>query len=158
MVAKGGAALLEDAAVLALRRRLVPRATLVTPNVPEAEALTGLAIADLDGMKRAAERLVAMGAGAALVKGGHLAGPRLHDVLLSAEGLHVMSGERIATRHTHGTGCTLASAIATGLAQGMALRAACERARAYLVEAIRTAPGFGKGHGPLNHAHPLGGS
>jgi hydroxymethylpyrimidine/phosphomethylpyrimidine kinase len=155
MVAKGGAALLQDAAVAALRERLLPRASLVTPNVPEAEALTGLAIADLDAMKRAAERLVAMGARAALVKGGHLPGTTVSDVLLGADGLHVLEGERIATRHTHGTGCTLASAIATGLAQGMALRPACERARAYLVEAIRTAPGFGKGHGPLNHAHTI---
>jgi hydroxymethylpyrimidine/phosphomethylpyrimidine kinase len=155
MVAKGGAALLQEEAVAAVLRRLVPRATLVTPNIPEAEALTGLAITDLEGMKRAAERLVAMGARAALVKGGHLPGSRLRDVLLSAEGLHVLEGERIETRHTHGTGCTLASAIATGLAQGLTLRPAVERARAYLVEAIRTAPGYGRGHGPLNHGHTI---
>jgi hydroxymethylpyrimidine/phosphomethylpyrimidine kinase len=157
MVAKGGAALLEDDAVVAVKRRLIPRAALVTPNLPEAEVLTGLAIGDVDGMKRAAEQLVRLGAQAALVKGGHLAGPVVRDVLLLGDGLHVFEGERIATRHTHGTGCTLASAIATGLAQGMELVPAVERARAYLVEAIRTAPGFGKGHGPLNHGHPCAG-
>jgi hydroxymethylpyrimidine/phosphomethylpyrimidine kinase len=155
MVAKGGAALLEDEAVTALRGRLLPIAALVTPNVPEAEALTGLAITDLDAMKSAAERLLAMGAKAALVKGGHLPGDTVRDVLLAADGVHILEGARIETRHTHGTGCTLASAIATGLAQGLPLRAACERARAYLVEAIRTAPGFGRGHGPLNHAHTV---
>jgi len=155
MVAKGGAALLEDAAVVALRRRLLPLAAVITPNAPEAEALTGVAVADLDGMKRAADRLVALGARAALVKGGHVAGATICDVLVSPDGLQIFEGERIATAHTHGTGCTLASAIATGLAQGLALGAAVERARAYLVAAIRTAPGYGKGHGPLDHGHTV---
>jgi hydroxymethylpyrimidine/phosphomethylpyrimidine kinase len=155
MVAKGGASLLAQEAVATLKRLLLPRATVLTPNLPEAEALTGMRIADPEAMARAGAALRAMGVAAALVKGGHLAGPRLVDVLVTAEGATYFEGERIETRHTHGTGCTLASAIATGLAQGMALRPAVERARAYLLAAIRTAPGIGGGAGPVNHAHTM---
>jgi hydroxymethylpyrimidine/phosphomethylpyrimidine kinase len=155
LIAKGGAALLEDAALATLKRRLVPRAAVLTPNAPEAAALTGLEVRDLDGMKRAAERLRAMGAASVLVKGGHVDGDTVRDVLATSDALRVFEAPRISTRHTHGTGCTLASAIATGLAQGMPLLNAVERARAYLREAIRTAPGFGRGNGPLNHAHTV---
>jgi hydroxymethylpyrimidine/phosphomethylpyrimidine kinase len=155
MVAKGGESLLRSEAVARLKERLLPRATVLTPNLPEAEALTGLEIADPEAMQRAGEALRAMGAAAVLVKGGHLPGPRIVDVLVTASGVRRFEGERIDTRHTHGTGCTLASAIATGLAQGMDLEAAVARARAYLVEAIRTAPGLGAGHGPVNHAHTV---
>jgi hydroxymethylpyrimidine/phosphomethylpyrimidine kinase len=156
MVAKGGESLLQAAAIATLKARLLPRATVLTPNLPEAEALTGERIGDPAAMARAGAALRAAGAAAVLVKGGHLPGSRLVDVLVTAEGVHVFEGERIATRHTHGTGCTLASAIATGLAQGMALLAAIERARRYVAEAIRTAPAIGGGHGPLNHAHTVG--
>jgi hydroxymethylpyrimidine/phosphomethylpyrimidine kinase len=155
MIAKGGESLLQAAAIATLKARLLPRATVLTPNLPEAEALTGLAIADREAMRRAGEVLRAMGAEAVLVKGGHLPGRRLVDVLVAADGVHVFEGERIETRHTHGTGCTLASAIATGLAPGLALREAVGRARAYVLEAIRTAPGIGGGHGPINHAHTV---
>jgi len=153
MVAQSGAALLEESAVDALRRLLLPRATLLTPNAPEAARLAGLAVETLDDQKRAAEALLRLGAGAVLVKGGHLPGERLHDVLATPAGLEVMSAPRVATIHTHGTGCTLASAIAAGLAQGLGLRDAVLRARAYLWQALATAPGFGKGQGPVNHAH-----
>jgi hydroxymethylpyrimidine/phosphomethylpyrimidine kinase len=155
MIAKGGASLLAEAAISALKQRLIPRATLLTPNLPEAEALLGRRIADLAAMQAAGADLLALGARAVLVKGGHLDGDRLFDVLVAPDGVEVFEGTRIQTRHTHGTGCTLASAIATGLGQGLALSAAVSRARVYLVEAIRTAPGFGQGHGPLNHGHPL---
>lgn len=155
MVAKGGESLLRSEAVARLKERLLPRATVLTPNLPEAEALTGLRIADPEAMQRAGEALRAMGAAAVLVKGGHLPGPRIVDVLVTASGVRRFEGERIDTRHTHGTGCTLASAIATGLAQGMDLEAAVGRARVYLVEAIRTAPALGAGHGPVNHAHTM---
>ena len=156
MIAKGGAALLDGGAVEALKRRLAGHATVLTPNLPEAEALTGREILDLDGMRRAAEALMALGARAVLVKGGHLPGPVIHDVLATAAGIRLFEGPRIETRHTHGTGCTLASAIATGLAQGHEIAPAVERARAYVQEAIRLAPGYGKGHGPLNHGHTVG--
>jgi hydroxymethylpyrimidine/phosphomethylpyrimidine kinase len=152
MIAKGGTALLAPDAVATLVARLVPRATLLTPNLPEAEALAGFAIPDGSAMPRAAQALLALGARAVLLKGGHLAGDMLADVLATPQGCETFRGARIATRHTHGTGCTLASAIATGLAQGMALREAVMRARAYVRAAIAAAPGFGHGHGPLNHA------
>jgi hydroxymethylpyrimidine/phosphomethylpyrimidine kinase len=155
MVAKGGASLLEDRAVAAVRAALVPRAALLTPNAPEAEALTGLPVQDLDGQRRAAEALMAMGAGAVLLKGGHVPGDMVRDLLLGPDGEHVFESRRIDSRHTHGTGCTLASACATGLAQGLSLEAAVERARAYVLEAIRRAPGLGLGHGPLDHGWPL---
>ena len=151
MVAKGGAALLASDAIETMRR-LLPRAAVLTPNLPEAEALTGLAVSDVAGMRRAAERLLAMGARAVLLKGGHLAGDRLTDLLATADGVEAFQGDRIDTRHTHGTGCTLASAVAVGLAQGLPLREAVVRARGYVRAAILAAPGLGAGHGPLNHS------
>jgi hydroxymethylpyrimidine/phosphomethylpyrimidine kinase len=156
MVAKGGAPLLESAAEKRLCERLLPRARLITPNVPEAAALTGIEVAASGDVERAAERLVELGAEAALVKGGHLPGERVVDVLVTRSGSrHRFESARLHTRATHGTGCTLASAIATGLAQGMELVPAIERARGYLIEAMRTAPELGTGHAPLNHGHPL---
>jgi hydroxymethylpyrimidine/phosphomethylpyrimidine kinase len=155
MIAKGGESLLQAAAVATLKARLLPWATVLTPNLPEAEALTGHKITDPEAMARAGEALRDAGAAAVLVKGGHLEGMRLVDVLVTAGGVRMFESERIVTPHTHGTGCTLASAIATGLAQGMALVAAVARARAYVAEAIRTAPAIGGGHGPLNHAHTV---
>jgi hydroxymethylpyrimidine/phosphomethylpyrimidine kinase len=156
MMAKGGHKLLNDDAHAALKAKLLPLAAVLTPNIPEAEALTGLVIDAPDQMIEAAKALLAMGARAVLVKGGHLEGDSLTDVLLTADGqLHCFEGERLATSSTHGTGCTLASAIAVGLAQGLGLRDAVARARDYVRVAIQTAPGFGKGHGPLNHAHTV---
>ena len=154
MAAKGGARLLDEAA-LALLRRLIAGAALVTPNAPEAEALTGLAVTCLDDQRAAGEALLAAGAAAALVKGGHLPGDRVIDVLVTPTGETLLEAERIATRHTHGTGCTLASACAVGLAQGLKLEAAVARAWAYTGEAIRRAPGLGAGAGPLDHGWPL---
>lgn len=155
MIAKGGSPLLEDRAVAAVRDLLVRRAALLTPNAPEAEALTGIAVADVEGQRRAGQRLLELGARAVLMKGGHVPGPRVLDLLLTEGGEFRFEGERIETRHTHGTGCTLASACAAGLAQGLPLERAVERARAYVTEAIRRAPGLGRGHGPLDHAWPL---
>ena len=157
MVAKGGASLLAAEAVGRVRDRLVPCAALLTPNAPEAEALTGLTVATTDDLRRAGEALLAMGAKAVLMKGGHVAGDRVVDVLMTADGETIFEGERIAGRHTHGTGCTLASACATGIAQGLPLPAAVARAWDYVHEAILRAPGFGAGHGPLDHGWPLRG-
>ena len=157
MVAKGGASLLAAEAVAMVRDKLVPRAALLTPNAPEAEALTGLTVATTDDLRRAGEALLAMGAKAVLMKGGHVAGERVIDLLMTADGETVFEGERIAGRHTHGTGCTLASACATGIAQGLPLPAAVARAWDYVHEAILRAPGFGAGHGPLDHGWPLRG-
>jgi hydroxymethylpyrimidine/phosphomethylpyrimidine kinase len=155
MVAKGGASLLPDAAVAAVRERLIPLAALLTPNAPEAEALTGIAVIDLDGQRRAGEALLMAGAKSVLMKGGHVPGDRVVDLLLTTAGETLFEAERLETRHTHGTGCTLASACAVGLAQGLSLEEAVARAWAYVHEALRLAPGLGKGHGPLDHAWPL---
>ncbi|MGB8274806.1 MAG: bifunctional hydroxymethylpyrimidine kinase/phosphomethylpyrimidine kinase [Alphaproteobacteria bacterium] len=155
MVAKGGAKLLAGAAVDALKRDLAVKATILTPNVPEAEALTGLKIRDLDDMKHAAEMVHTLGPKAVLLKGGHIADEVVYDVLATADGVEVYEHPWIETPHTHGTGCTLASAIATGLAQKLTIYEAVVRARAYVLEAIRSAPGLGRGHGPLNHVHSI---
>lgn len=155
MVAKGGHPLLADDAVGAVRSELVPLAALLTPNAPEAERLAEVAVETLDGQRRAAERLLKRGARAVLVKGGHIDGARFTDLLATPDGETFFEAERIATRSTHGTGCTLASAIAARLAQGMDLIDAVAQARDYVFEAIRRAPGFGAGHGPLDHAWPL---
>jgi hydroxymethylpyrimidine/phosphomethylpyrimidine kinase len=158
MVAKGGAALLQQRARAALIERLLPLAALITPNAPEAAALTGLKVESVPDLERAADQLLALGASAVLVKGGHLGGELIVDVLRTADGESFrFEHARIATKSTHGTGCTLASAIATGVAHGFTLRDAVERAEAYVIEAIRTAPlGLGAGHGPLNHGHVIG--
>ena len=141
----------------AVRRLMVPRARLLTPNVPEAEALTGLGITNLDDQRRAGEALLALGARAVLMKGGHLHSERVTDLLLTPEGETLFESARLETRHTHGTGCTLASACAAGLAQGLTLEAAVARAWAYVQEAIARAPGLGRGHGPLDHAWTMRG-
>jgi hydroxymethylpyrimidine/phosphomethylpyrimidine kinase len=151
MVAKGGAPLLETSAIDAVARLLIPLATVATPNTPEATALTGIEITGPKDQHRAGEKLIEMGCGAALVKGGHLPGETVIDVLVSSDGEDVFEAPRIATSNTHGTGCTMASAIATGLAQQMSLVDAVARAHRYVAAAIATAPNFGKGHGPLNH-------
>lgn len=151
MIAKGGHALLDDDAVDAIKTRLLPGAALVTPNLPEAEALTGLPVRTVEDMMDAGEDILALGAKAALMKGGHLDGDTVTDLLVTGEDCVGWEHPRIDTLHTHGTGCTLASACAVGLAQGLDLVDAVARAHAFVAEAIRTAPGLGKGHGPLNH-------
>ena len=155
MVAKGGHRLLDPDALDALREEMVPRARLVTPNIPEAELLSGVEIKDLDGMHRAAERLLSLGPRAVLLKGGHMEGAVLTDLLVTPDGAESFSGPRLDTPHTHGTGCTMASAIAACLARGLDVSSAVQRARDYVHAAIVTAPGLGRGHGPLNHAHTV---
>jgi hydroxymethylpyrimidine/phosphomethylpyrimidine kinase len=152
MVAKGGHPLLAAEAVDALRRQLLPRAAVITPNLPEAEALSGMTIATPADMLVAARALLALGVPAVLLKGGHLPGDELVDLLATPDGIETFSASRIHTRNTHGTGCTTASALAVGLAQGLALRESVLRARLYVRAAIASAPGLGSGHGPLNHA------
>src|SRR5688572_9968010 len=158
MIAKGGASLLAEDAIAIIRDELMPIAAIVTPNAPEAEALAGVDVRDLDGQINAADILVnQLGAWSALVKGGHLEGDTIRDVLLTREGYRVFESPRIDTRATHGTGCTLASAIAAYNALGEPLEPSVEKARAYVMEAIRRAPGFGKGHQPLGHGWPCRG-
>ena len=155
MVAKGGASLLQPDAIGALRTRLLPMASVLTPNTPEAEALTGIDVVDRPSMERAGSRLIEMGCEAVYLKGGHLPGARIEDRLITETGMETLVAERVETVHTHGTGCTLASAIATGLGQGLPLLAACARAQAFVQAAIATAPGLGGGHGPTWHGHTV---
>lgn len=151
MVATSGTRLLAESAVAAVKRRLIPLAAVMTPNIPEAEVLAGMTISDLPSMRHAATALLTLGVPAVLLKGGHLPGDVVVDILATPDGQQEFRARRISSRHTHGTGCTLASGIAAGLAQGMGLVESIQRARRYVRAAIKSAPGFGSGHGPLNH-------
>lgn len=155
MVSQSGDRLLAAAAVTALREALVPRAALVTPNLPEAEVLLEQPIDGCEAMVEAAHALLALGCPAVLLKGGHLGGDEVIDVLATATAVERLVYPRVHTRGTHGTGCTLASAIATGLAQGLELSAAVRRARAYLQRALESTFPLGHGHGPVNHSHTV---
>ncbi|MEM1041354.1 MAG: bifunctional hydroxymethylpyrimidine kinase/phosphomethylpyrimidine kinase [Bacteroidota bacterium] len=156
MISKSGFALLKPDAVEAMKHRLIPLAALVTPNTHEAERLADTEIRTLDDAEAAARSIAALGAGAVLVKGGHLDGEAdAVDVLFDGAEMHHLRAERIDTPHTHGTGCTYASAIAAHLARGAALTEAVERAKAYVTEAIRHGLPIGGGHGPTNHFFAL---
>jgi len=152
MIAKGGDRLLREDAIDAIRTALVRLAEVVTPNVPEAEVLAGRAIGGLGDMHDAGRRIRDLGARVVVVKGGHLdTGAEVIDVVCTREGDFEIRGPRIETRHTHGTGCTFAAAIAARLARGEPVEDAVRGARAYLEGALRHAPGLGAGHGPLGH-------
>ncbi|AMV73170.1 bifunctional hydroxymethylpyrimidine kinase/phosphomethylpyrimidine kinase [Desulfuromonas carbonis] len=150
MIAKGGAPLLQQDAVEVLRQVLLPQTYLLTPNLPEAEALSGVSVESEADMERALFKLREMGPRNVLLKGGHLDGEAV-DLLLAGDTLHRFPAARIATRNTHGTGCTYSAAIATFLAQGLPLVAAVGRAKLFINEAIRTSTSLGSGHGPVNH-------
>ncbi len=151
MVATSGDPLLDRSAVETYLSLLIPGAALITPNAPEAEILTGKPVEDIDGQRRAAEALLERGAKGALVKGGHVDGTTLFDVLQTEHGEWIFESERIDTTSTHGTGCTLASGCATGLALGQTVNQATQVARDYLYGAILNAKPLGSGHGPVNH-------
>lgn len=151
MVSKTGFPLLRPEAVGALRKALIPLATLLTPNVHEAQVLAGLPVRTLADAEAAGRRLVAAGARAVLVKGGHLEERPATDVLVTSDGERVFPGEYIEARHTHGTGCTYSAAIATQLAHGRSLEDAIARAKAYVTEAIRAGLPVGQGIGPTDH-------
>lgn len=150
MISKHGVPLIDRDAIEALTRYLLPRATLLTPNLHEAAALTGSEIRDVAGMRKAARRLADRGAGAVLVKGGHLSSTPTDVLLVNGEWFE-FPAPRIDTQHTHGTGCTYSAAITAELARGTALPSAVARAKTYIWEAIRSNPGLGKGAGPVNH-------
>jgi len=160
MYAKNGAPLMDPKATGALKARIIPHAALITPNIPEAEEIAGFPINSFDDMKRAAEAILALGCGAVLVKGGHQAerwgdSAEAADVLYDGGAFRVFRARRIATKNTHGTGCTLSSAIAANLALGAALPEAVERAKAYVTGAIEHALPLGRGHGPTHHFYAL---
>ncbi len=151
LTAGDATALLESAAIAPLKRLFFPLTTVLTPNIPEAETLAGMHIADQAQMLEAARRLLDFGPRAVLIKGGHLAGDPIHDCLVTGDGFQWYTHPRLGAAPLHGTGCTLASSIATGLAQGLTLAASVERAIAYTLEAIRRAPKLGRGRRPLGH-------
>lgn len=156
MVAKGGDRLLREDAVDALRNLLLPLATVVTPNMPEAEVLVGMPVRTLDDAREAARRIAALGAKTVVVKGGHLEEGDAVDTFYDGSDFQEFSVLRIDTKNTHGTGCTLASAIAAGLAKGLDTLEAVAQAKDYVTEAIRASLDIGTGHGPLNHFYMLG--
>jgi len=151
LASTSGAPLLDEAGVEILKSRLLPRATLVTPNIPECAALVDVKPDSDHAMRNAAQAFAFLGCRAVLFKDGHGEGPVVRDVLVFDSVLTPFVSPRRETRHTHGTGCTLATAIACGLAEKLSLTEAVTRAEAFVQEAIRTAPGLGQGHGPLNH-------
>jgi hydroxymethylpyrimidine/phosphomethylpyrimidine kinase len=151
MIAKSGDRLLQEDAVESLRRRLLPLAHVVTPNIPEAEVLAGRAIHSRDDRLTAARAIIDLGAHAVVIKGGHSTDDPIVDLLVDQHGVHEYAAARIATTSTHGTGCTFSAAITAGLARGLDLQRAVAEARDYLSRALAGAPGLGQGHGPLNH-------
>ncbi len=155
MLSDGGEPLVDREAIHLVRQHFLLHAQIVTPNIPEAEVLAGMEIRSLDDMKHAAEIMITLGSQAVLLKGGKFSGDKVYDVLYDENGIEVFEAKRVKTVHTHGAGCSLSSAIAVSLAQKLTLRDSVVRARDYVRTAILTAPGFGKGHGPLNHAHTV---
>ncbi len=152
MISTSEGKLITDAGFLALKEKLLPQAYLFTPNLIEAKALLDMNIEDLEDMKNAGKKLLKMGAKNILLKGGHLSTETIYDVLFFTDGkIEIFESAKIITNHTHGTGCSLASSIACLLGKGYALSFAVDTARKYIYQAIKTAPQFGTGHGPINH-------
>ena len=151
MVAKGGAKLISGRAIQILKKRLLNKVTLITPNIPEAEVLTGMQIKNKDDMISAGYKLIQLGAKNVLIKGGHLKSRKVEDVFLNKSELKVFINVRHKTKNTHGTGCTLSSAITTFFSCGKSIKKACELGVKYVNSTILTNPKYGKGHGPINH-------
>jgi len=151
MIAKGGTKLVKSNSIIYLKKLLLPLCYLVTPNIPEAEVLTGYSILNKEDMIRAAKKIINMGAKNVLLKGGHLKNKMIFDILVSKKEVKIFSKKKIKTKNTHGTGCTLSSALAACLSQKMNIYKACRISLRYVDQAILAAPGYGKGHGPLNH-------
>jgi len=155
MVAKGGAKLINQKAIKTLKEKLIRKAYLITPNIPEAEILTRIKIRNLEDMIYAAKILLKLGAKNVLVKGGHKNTKYMEDVLLSRKEIKIFKNKKIKTKNTHGTGCTLSSAIATFLSCGKSLKRSCELGAKYVNQAIGSNLNYGKGHGPINHLNSI---
>jgi hydroxymethylpyrimidine/phosphomethylpyrimidine kinase len=155
MVAKGGTKLIDDKAIKLLKDKLLKKATLITPNIPEAEILTGMNIKCKEDMIFAAQRLIELGANNVLVKGGHLMSNTVQDIFVTRSDVKIFNSKRYKTKNTHGTGCTLSSAITTFLSCGKPIKKSCELGIKYVSSGIRTNPKYGKGHGPINHLHAI---
>jgi len=155
MVAKGGAKLIDDRAIKMLKDRLIKRVMLITPNIPEAEILTNTFIRSKEDMIFAAHKLIEMGASNVLIKGGHLTSKIVQDIFVSKSDIKIFNNKRYKTKNTHGTGCTLSSAITTFLSCGKPIKKSCELGINYVNSGIRTNPKYGKGHGPINHLNSI---
>ena len=151
MIAKGGSRLVNNNSIKYLKKLLLPLCNVVTPNIPEAEVLTGYSILNKEDMIKAAKKIISMGAKNVLIKGGHLKNKMIFDILVSKKEIKIFPKRKIKTKNTHGTGCTLSSALATCLSQKKNIFKSCNISLKYVDQAILTAPGYGKGHGPLNH-------
>jgi hydroxymethylpyrimidine/phosphomethylpyrimidine kinase len=155
MVAKGGAKLIDDKAVKILKNVLIKKVTLITPNIPEAEILTNTNIKSKEDMIFAAHKLIETGAKNVLIKGGHLVSKTVQDIFVSKSDIKIFKNKRYLTKNTHGTGCTLSSAITTFLSCGKPIKKSCELGIKYVSSGIKTNPKYGKGHGPINHLHTI---
>ena len=151
MIAKSGVRLISDNSIKHLKKLLIPICTLVTPNIPEAEILTGYQIVNKEDMIKAAKTIINMGPKSVLLKSGHLKNKMIFDILVTQKGIKIFKKRKIKTKNTHGTGCTLSSAIATYYGCGKTLKKSCELGIRYVNNAIKTEPNFGKGNGPINH-------
>jgi len=155
MVAKGGTKLIDDKAIKMLRDKLIKRVILITPNIPEAEILTNTSIRSKEDMIFAAHKLIEIGANNVLIKGGHLKSKIVQDIFVSKSDIKIFNNKRYKTKNTHGTGCTLSSAITTFLSCGKPIKKSCELGINYVSSSIKTNPKYGKGHGPINHLHTI---
>ena len=155
MVAKGGAKLIDNKAINLLKSILIKRVLIITPNIPEAEILTNTKIRTKEDMIFVAQKLIELGAKNVLIKGGHLQGKFVHDVYVNNKDIKIFNSKRIKTKNTHGTGCTLSSAIATFLSCGKPVKKSCELGIKYVSLAIKSNPNYGKGHGPINHLNSM---
>ena len=155
MIAKGGSKLITDQAIQFMKKKLLSRVSLVTPNIPEAEILTGIKIIDKNDMILAANELIKFGAPNVLIKGGHLKSKKVHDIFLNKNDIKVFSSKRFNTKNTHGTGCTLSTAITSFFSCGKTLKKSCELGIKYVNSAIISNPKIGKGHGPINHLNSI---
>ena len=155
MVAKGGAKLIDDRAIKLLKDKFIKKVLLITPNIPEAEILTKTKIKSKEDMIFAANKLIEFGARNVLIKGGHLNSKIVQDILVSKTDIKIFNSQRYKTKNTHGTGCTLSSAIATFLSCGKSIKKSCELGIKYVNSAIKTNPKYGKGHGPINHLNTM---
>ena len=155
MVAKGGAKLIDTSAVQLLKLKLIKKVSLITPNIPEAEILTNTKISDKEDMIYAANKLLALGAKNVLIKGGHLRDKNVRDIFLNKKDIKIFDSRRYKTQNTHGTGCTLSSAVTTFMSCGKPVKRSCELGIKYVNSAIKSNPKYGKGHGPINHLNSL---
>tara|TARA_B110000444_G_scaffold245027_1_gene265066 strand:- start:233 stop:1045 length:813 start_codon:yes stop_codon:yes gene_type:complete len=155
MVAKGGTKLIDQEAIKTIKEKLISRVFLVTPNIPEAEILTNIRIKNLEDMMFAGYKIINLGAKNVLIKGGHLKSKKMYDILVSKNEIKIFTSKKHTTKNTHGTGCTLSSAIATYLSCGKLLKKSCELSIKYVNQSIGSNLNYGKGHGPVNHLNSI---